>query len=52
MKENEIDGWKILYSNKITTLRPAPPQKSISAQEHSNGLKFGAYVGAVARRLW
>jgi len=28
----------------VESLRP-PPQESISAQEHSNGLIFGGYVG-------
>jgi len=41
-------------SNSIfVILRPhPPPQKPISAQVRSNGLKFGAYVGAEVRRLW
>ena len=26
--------------------------KSISVQEHSNGLKFGTYVEAEVRKLW
>jgi hypothetical protein len=33
-------------------LRPPTPQKPISAQLRSNGLKFGAYVGAEVRKLW
>ena len=33
-------------------LRALLPQKWNSFQVHSNGLKFGAYVGAEVRRLW
>jgi hypothetical protein len=40
-----------LSSNILFVKSPPSPQKSISAQEHSNKLIFGGYVGLVIGRV-